>query len=65
LAVYSCAIWAFALSSAILVRAANVQAGGLLSAYVSTLFLTLTNPMTILSFVAVFAGLGWEHQRIT
>jgi threonine/homoserine/homoserine lactone efflux protein len=40
------------------VRAANVQAGRLLSAYLSTLFLTLTNPMTILSFVAVFAGLG-------
>jgi len=32
--------------------------GGLLSAYGSTLFLTLTNPMTILSFMAVFAGLG-------
>ena len=32
--------------------------GGLLSAYVSTLFLTLTNPMTILSFTAVFAGFG-------
>lgn len=31
---------------------------GLGSAYVSTLFLTLTNPMTILSFVAVFAGFG-------
>ena len=27
-------------------------------AYVSTFFLTLTNPMTILSFAAVFAGLG-------
>jgi len=26
--------------------------------YVSTLFLTLTNPMTILSFAAVFAGMG-------
>ena|ERR1700722_11133274 len=35
-----------------------LQAGGLLSAYLSSLFLTLTNPMTILSFVAVFAGLG-------
>jgi threonine/homoserine/homoserine lactone efflux protein len=31
---------------------------GLISDYVSTVFLTLTNPMTILSFVAVFAGLG-------
>jgi threonine/homoserine/homoserine lactone efflux protein len=31
---------------------------GLLGAYASTFFLTLTNPMTILSFTAVFAGLG-------
>ncbi len=31
---------------------------GLAGAYASTLFLTLTNPMTILSFAAVFAGLG-------
>jgi threonine/homoserine/homoserine lactone efflux protein len=37
---------------------AEVRGGGLLSAYLSTLFLTLTNPMTILSFVAVFAGFG-------
>ena len=28
------------------------------SAYLSTFFLTLTNPMTILSFIAIFAGLG-------
>src|SRR5215467_10551272 len=28
------------------------------SAYASTFVLTLTNPMTILSFVAIFAGLG-------
>lgn len=31
---------------------------GLLKAYFSTFFLTLTNPMTILFFIAVFAGLG-------
>lgn len=31
---------------------------GLASAYASTFFLTLTNPMTILSFAAMFAGLG-------
>jgi threonine/homoserine/homoserine lactone efflux protein len=31
---------------------------GLVSDYVSTVFLTLTNPMTILSFAAVFAGVG-------
>ncbi len=39
-------------------RPAELRGGGLLSAYVSTLFLTLTNPMTILSFVAVFAAFG-------
>ena len=31
---------------------------GILSAYSSTFFLTLTNPLTILSFAAIFAGLG-------
>lgn len=36
----------------------SAAAGGLLDAYASTFFLTLTNPMTILSFAAVFAGLG-------
>ncbi len=30
----------------------------LLNAYSSTFFLTLTNPITILSFAAIFAGLG-------
>jgi len=38
---------------------ANVQGRGLAGAYVSTFILTLTNPMTILSFVAVFAGIGF------
>ena len=37
---------------------AHAEGEGLLGAYVSTLFLTLTNPMTILAFTAVFAGLG-------
>ena len=31
---------------------------GLAGAYASTFVLTLTNPMTILSFVAIYAGLG-------
>jgi threonine/homoserine/homoserine lactone efflux protein len=31
---------------------------GLWGAYVSTLFLTLTNPLTILVFTAIFAGMG-------
>lgn len=39
-------------------KAAEVGGNGLSSAYLSTLFLTITNPMTILSFVAVFAGFG-------
>jgi threonine/homoserine/homoserine lactone efflux protein len=34
------------------------KAGGLLSAYVSTFFVTLTNPVTFLSIAAIFAGLG-------
>jgi threonine/homoserine/homoserine lactone efflux protein len=39
-------------------QGATAQRGGLLGAYASTLFLTLTNPMTIMFFAAVFAGLG-------
>jgi threonine/homoserine/homoserine lactone efflux protein len=38
-------------------QAAQVSQNGLLGAYLSTFFLTLTNPMTILSFIAIFAGL--------
>jgi threonine/homoserine/homoserine lactone efflux protein len=36
----------------------QAREGGLLGHYASTFFLTLTNPMTIISFAAVFAGLG-------
>jgi len=39
-------------------QAAEVRGENLSAAYFSTLFLTLTNPMTILSFIAVFAGFG-------
>ena len=39
-------------------QAAPVQGSGLLGTYTSALFLTLTNPMTILFFMAVFTGLG-------
>ncbi len=39
-------------------RAARAREGGLAVAYFSTLLLTLANPLTILSFAAVFAGLG-------
>lgn len=37
---------------------ADVSATNLLGAYASTVFLTLTNPATILSFMTVFAGVG-------
>ena len=39
-------------------RAAPAEGSGIIGAYTSTLVLTLTNPITILSFAAVFAGLG-------
>jgi threonine/homoserine/homoserine lactone efflux protein len=39
-------------------QAAGTQESGLWPAYGSAVMLTLANPMTILSFVAVFAGLG-------
>ena len=38
--------------------AASGSEGSFLGAYTSTLLLTITNPMTIMSFVAIFAGLG-------
>lgn len=43
--------------------AATAQQGGVLRAYASSLFLTLTNPPTILFFLAIFAGLGLASQK--
>lgn len=42
---------------------ARMQGRGLVQAYATTAVLTLTNPATILSFVAVFAGAGLGQQR--
>lgn len=39
-------------------RVGRVSPRGLAGAYASTFFLALTNPMTILSFVAVYSSLG-------
>jgi threonine/homoserine/homoserine lactone efflux protein len=39
-------------------RAAIAKASGFFGAYASTFLLTLTNPQTILSFAAIFAGIG-------
>lgn len=41
------------------------SAAGLLGGFVSTFFLTLCNPLTILSFAAIFAGFGIEGHRVT
>jgi threonine/homoserine/homoserine lactone efflux protein len=38
-------------------QASESKHGGLFGAYLSTFFLTITNPITILSFLAIFAGL--------
>lgn len=35
----------------------------ILDDYLSTLFLTITNPMTIMSFLAIFAGLGLGNTK--
>ncbi len=39
-------------------QAAKAEGQGLVGSYASTFFLTLTNPITVLSFAAIFAGLG-------
>ena len=39
-------------------EAAQARGGGLAGAFASTFLLTVTNPLTILSFAAAFAGLG-------
>lgn len=41
----------------------EVNKSGLIEAYLSTLILTITNPLTILSFIAVFAGLGLANTN--
>lgn len=44
-------------------KAARSSGKGLAGAFTSTFLLTLTNPMTILSFAAVFSGLGLAGTR--
>ncbi len=43
-------------------QAASTRGGGLVGAYGSIFILTITNPMTIMAFVAVFAGLGLASE---
>ncbi|RDJ12100.1 LysE family transporter [Rhizobium grahamii] len=44
------------------VRAADVRAGGLLGTTLATFLLTISNPATILSFGALFAGFGLTEE---
>jgi len=41
----------------------KVKSNGLFNDYLSTFFLTIINPMTILSFAAVFAGFGLSQTK--
>lgn len=44
-------------------NSANAKDSGLVGAYASIFFLTLTNPMTIFSFAAIFMGLGIMNTK--
>lgn len=46
-------------------QAAKASQGGLIGAYFSTFILTITNPITILSFLAIFAGLRLPFHSAT
>lgn len=56
--VFLCYLGARTFLAAPALEPASTAPGGLAGSYASTLVLTLTNPMTILSFAAVFAGMG-------
>ncbi len=51
------------MSPAIALAQAQPTRVGLLGDYLSTLALTLTNPVTILAFLAIFAGLGLAAEQ--
>lgn len=42
--------------------AASLSGESLMGMYLSTFLLMITNPVTILNFTAMFAGLGFEHS---
>lgn len=46
-------------------KAATVRQNSVLSAYTSAVLLTLTNPPTILFFMAIFAGLGLANAGLS
>ncbi len=55
---FLCYLGARTLLAKLTKHAAFANGDGPVNSYVSTFLLTITNPMTILSFVAIFAGLG-------
>ncbi|CAM5194828.1 hypothetical protein UACE39S_02295 [Ureibacillus acetophenoni] len=46
-------------------KSAKAEGSKPFTAYISTFFLTITNPVTILSFIAIFSGLGITHNYST
>jgi threonine/homoserine/homoserine lactone efflux protein len=46
-------------------EAPEKNAENLLSAYLSTFVLTITNPVTILAFLGIFAGVGFTGEEAT
>jgi threonine/homoserine/homoserine lactone efflux protein len=46
-------------------KAANLEGESYLAMYLSTFFLMITNPVTIVNFIAMFAGLGFEKSIST
>ncbi|MDO8942602.1 MAG: LysE family transporter, partial [Desulfobacterales bacterium] len=56
--IFLCYLGARTLRAQPATEAAPAGGNGLLASYVSTFFLTITNPMTILYFAALVAGLG-------
>ncbi len=45
-------------------QSTEFRQGSLIGNYVSTFFLTITNPLTILSFAAIFGGLGLGTEMV-
>ena len=55
---FLCVLGTRTLLTAPATSAPTVEARGLLTPYITTFLLTLTNPMTIFSFFVIFAGMG-------
>lgn len=45
-------------------KGASAEGGSLARSYLSVLFLTITNPIAILTFTAMFAGLGLAQEDV-